>query len=143
MLLLRKISSFKATCFFVGSMDILLAGSMFANGVIKRMAEFKIPEPILSSPHYSDAMHWVFLHMLMIGILIILIGLHTENSFKRLWTARILVLMHCVYAFLDFRTSDSAIGNGLYQGSGSIIPALIDVIYILLFLRFSIKETSN
>ena len=134
---MKLIPGFKATCIIVGTLDILLAGSMFAKGVIKGMAEFKVPPAQLASPHYADAMFWVFLHMFMIGVLIITIGLLAENPAKKVWAARALVLMHCVYAFLDIQTSDNYFGNALYQGPRSVIPVFIDVLYILLFLRLS------
>ena len=144
MSLLKKISpGFKATCLIVGGLDIFLASTMFAKGLMKSMAEFKVPEITLASPHYYDAMFWVFLHMGMIGVLIILIGILAEDPAKKVWAARILVLMHCVYAFLDFRTSDNPFGNALYQGPGSVIPAFIDLFYILMFLRLSFVKTKS
>jgi hypothetical protein len=105
---------FRATCLIVGTLDILLASSMFAKGVMRGMAEFKVPQPLLTSPHYADAMSWVFPHMFMIGVLIIAIGVLAENPAKQVWVARVLVFMHCVYAFLDVQTSDNYFGNALY-----------------------------
>lgn len=116
---------------------------MLIRGIQEGMAEFNIPEIILASAHYQDAMFWVFLHMSMIGILIILIGILAENPQKKIWTARVLVLMHCVYLFLDVRTSDNYFGNGLYQGPGSLLPVFVDVFYILLFLRLSFAKTAD
>ena len=139
----KMLPGFRATCLIVGTMDILLASSMFAKGVMRGMAEFKVPQQQLSSPHYADAMSWVFLHMFMIGVLIIAIGLLAENPAKKVWAARVLVLMHCVYAFLDVRTSDNYFGNALYQGPGSVIPVFIDLFYILLFLRLSFPKKAE
>lgn len=136
----KFLPGFKATCLIVGTLNILMAGSMLVKGVIPGMAQFKVPEPILASPHYEDAMFWVFLHMFMIGILIIMIGILAENPVKQLWVARVLVLMHAVYAFLDIRSSDNAFGNALYQGPESVIPVFVDLFYILLFLRLSFPK---
>lgn len=136
----KFLPGFKATCFLVGVLNILMAGSMLVKGVISGMAQFKVPEPILASPHYEDAMFWVFLHMLMIGILIIMFGVLAENPVKQLWVARVLVLMHCVYAYLDIRSSDNYFGDALYQGPESVIPVFVDLFYILLFLRLSFSK---
>lgn len=136
----KLLPGFRATCLLVGSLNILLAGSMLIKGVIPGMAEFKVPAPILASPHYEDAMLWVFLHMFMIGVLVMLIGLLAENPVKQVWVARVLVVMHSVYAFLDIRTSDNYFGNALYQGPESVIPVFIDLFYILLFLRLSFPK---
>jgi len=134
---LQLLASFKGTCLFVGTLNILMAGSMLAKGVMQGMAEFKVPPTLLASPHYDDAMSWVFLHMCTIGGLIIIIGLLAEDPAKKVWAARALVLIHCVYAFLDIQTSDNYFGNALYQGPRSVFPVFIDVLYILLFLRLS------
>jgi hypothetical protein len=139
----KLLPGFKATCLIVGTLDILLASSMFAKGVMRGMAEFKVPQHLLASPHYEDAMSWVFLHMLMIGVLIINIGVLAENPAKQVWVARVLVLMHCVYAFLDVQTSDNYFGNALYQGPRSVIPVFIDLLYILLFLRLSFPKKAE
>lgn len=137
------IPGFRATCLIVGTLNILLAGSMFAKGVMNGMAEFNIPQHLLGSPHYDDAMSWVFLHMGMIGVLIICLGVLAENPAKQVWVARVLVLMHCVYAFLDVQTSDNYFGNALYQGPRSVIPVIIDLLYILLFLRLSFSRKAD
>jgi uncharacterized membrane protein len=139
----KFLPGFRATCIFVGSLNMLLAGSMFVQGVMAEMAKFKVPEPILASPHYADAMFWVFLHMFMIGVLLIMIGLLAENPAKQLWVARGLVLMHMVYAYLDIRTTDNYFGNALYQGPESVIPVFIDLFYILLFLRLSFPKRTK
>lgn len=136
----KFLPGFKATCLLVGVLNILMAGSMLVKGVIPGMAQFKVPEQILASPHYEDAMFWVFLHMFMIGVLIILIGILAENPVKQVWVARVLVLMHGVYAFLDIRSSDNSFGNALYQGPESVIPVFVDLFYILLFLRLSFSK---
>ncbi len=137
----KFLPGFKATCILVGSMNILLASSMFVQGVMENMAKFNVPRQLLSSPHYHDAMFWVFLHMFMIGVLLIMIGILAENPVKQLWAARVLVIMHCVYAYLDIQTSDNYFGNALYQGPESVIPVIIDIFYILLFLRVSFAGT--
>jgi hypothetical protein len=133
----KFIPGFRGTCILVGTLNMLMAGSMLVKGIAEGMAQFKIPEIILASPHYQDAIFWVFLHMFMIGILVIMIGLLAENPVKQVWVARVLVLMHCVYAFLDIRTSDNYFGSALYQGPESVIPVFVDLFYILLFLRLS------
>jgi uncharacterized membrane protein len=132
-----RLPGFKATCYLVGALNMFLAATMLVGGVTTKMAEFKVPASQLSSPHYYDAMFWVFLHMFMIGVLLILIGVLAENPAKQLWVARVLVLVHLVYFTLDVRSSDNSFGNGLYQGPGSLVPVFIDLLYILLFLRLS------
>ena len=46
----------------------------------------------------------------------------------------------CFYTYLDFRSSDSLFGNGLYQGDASIIPAIIGLIVNSLFLQLLLRN---
>ncbi|GAA4460476.1 hypothetical protein GCM10023189_35640 [Nibrella saemangeumensis] len=138
----QRLPGFKATCILVGVLDMLFAGSMFAQGIVNGMAQFKVPSGVLTAPHYIDAMFFVFLHMFMIGILIILIGVLAEDPAKKVWVARVLVVVHAVYAYFDIQSSDNYFGNALYQGPASVIPVYIDLFYILLFLRLSFAKTA-
>lgn len=139
----KPVFGFKRSCITVGICNILLASSIFIKGVMNNMAQFNVPPHLLTSPYYEDAMSWVFLHMFMIGVLLIMIGILAENPTKKLWVARGLVVIHCVYAYLDMRSSDNYFGNALYQGVGSVIPLFIDLVYIGIFLRLSIAQEKS
>lgn len=112
---LKLLSSFKVTCLFVGMLNILMAGSMLAKGVMQGMAEFKVPPTLLASPHYDDAMSWVFLHMGTIGVLIITNGLLAEDSAKKAWAVRVRALMYWAYTFLNIQRSNNYLGKALKQ----------------------------
>ncbi len=139
----KFLPGFRTTCFIVGGLDIFLAGSIHLQGVMNVMAKYKVPADLLASAHYNDAMSWVFLHMIMIGILIIMIGTLAEDAVKKLWAARVLVVMHLVYLISDISTSDNPFGNGLYKGEESVIPVFFDILYVLLFLRLSFGKVSK
>ncbi len=133
----KFLPGFRTTCFIVGGLDIFLAARIHLQGVMKVMDNYNVPENLLASAHYNDAMSWVFGHMMTIGLLIIIIGFVTEDALKKLWVARVLVVVHLVYFILDIRTSDNPFGNALYQGQESVAPVFFDLLYILLFLRLS------
>ena len=145
--MINKISfSFRATFMIVGITFVILSLSLFLKGLIPSMAEFKVPEPVLSSPHYFDALLWVYVHMIVIGLLILLIGISVTDPKKQQWITMILILIISVYTYLDFRSSDSALGNGLYKGEASVAPALfslgVEVLLILLVVRLNTKKSS-
>jgi len=102
------------------------------------MAEFSVPEAILEARHYRDAILWVYSHMIVLGLMIGVIGRFAESPKLKLWTARLFLLAQVYYTYLDVRTSDSALGDGLYQGPSSIIPALIGGVITILFLHLSL-----
>lgn len=133
----RFLPGFKTTYLTVSVVYVLLAGSLFAKGLMISMAGFKVPQTTLDSPHYYDAILWVYTHMIVIGLMIGLMGLYAESMKLKLWMSRLLCLCHIYYTYLDFRSSDSVLGNGLYKGEGSVIPAIISLIITLLFLRLS------
>lgn len=109
-------------------------------GPSKVMSQFGIPEVVVLSPHYSDAMLWVVLHMCFIGMICISIGLMVRDIRAQRWFARIFVLFHSVYAYLDVRASDSALGTALYQGSLSLVTPAISCALLLVILHLAIRS---
>jgi len=143
--LTRFLPGFKATCLTVGIVDVFLAGSLFARGLMQSLAEFKVPAEILASPHYFDAMLWVYVHMIVIGLIIGCVGYYADatNLLLQKRLSVLLFVVHLFYTYLDFRSSDSALGNGLYQGAASVFPAVISLVITLLFLQLVIALHSG
>ncbi len=135
--------SFKATCLFVGGLDIFLAGGLFVQGLMKSMSNYNVPTSILASPHYYDAIFWVYTHMIVIGLIIGCVGLYAENFKLKKRLSILLFFAHLFYTYLDFRSSDSYFGNGLYQGTASVFPAIVSLLITLLFLNLSITLTET
>lgn len=107
------------------------------------MADFEVPEVVLQSPHYQDAITWVYLHMLIIGLLIGTLGILAKSPALRMGISRFFLLAHLVYTFLDFRSADWSMGTGLYQGEGSLIPAFMAAFMTLFFLHLSLSKRAN
>lgn len=136
--------NFKTTFLIVGYTFTLLPFSLFTKGLMKSMAEFKVPEYILNSSHYFDAILWVYVHMTVIGLLILTIGYSVNDINKQKWIATLLFLVTAFYVYLDFRSADWIYGNALYKGESSIIPAIIGLLVNLLFFQLVIRLfTSN
>ena len=123
----------------MGYTFMLLPMSLFAKGLMVSMAEFKVPEIILDSAHYYDAILWVYVHMMVIGLLIVIICYSVNDLNKQKWIAALLFMVTAFYVYLDFRSADWAYGNALYQGESSIIPAIIGLLVNLLFFQLAIR----
>lgn len=131
---------FRATCLTLSALYVFLAGSMLARGPRVAMAAYQVPAPTLASPHYADAMRWVFLHMTVLGAMLGVVGWYADDvklqrPFARLWLAAI-----AVYTALDVRTADWALGNALYRGSGSLGPVVVDALAVALWLRLNVVK---
>jgi hypothetical protein len=134
----HPLPSFRSTCLVVGVLYVLLGGSVLARGGVASMAEYEVPAATLASPHYADAIEWVYVHMLVIGLMIGVVGLFAREARLQRWFARLMLVAHAYYLFLDVRTSDTALGTGLYQGPASIVPAVIVLCVLLLFVHPSV-----
>lgn len=135
---LRKYApSFRTSCLTICILYVLLTGSLFLQGFQKAMLPFKVPPEILRSPHYLDAMHWVYTHMLVIGLIVGVLGLYAESTRLKQNMSRLLFVAHIYYRYMDFRASDSIVGTGLYKGPASLIPAFIALGVTLLLLHMS------
>jgi hypothetical protein len=134
----RYLPGFKVTCLLVGALYVLIAGSLFIKGLMKSMAQYQVPSHLLASPHYYDAVLWVYMHTLIIGLIIGALGWYSKNVIFQKRMSRVLFAAHLVYTYLDFRSSDTILGNGLYQGLASVLPAIISLLATLLFLNLSL-----
>lgn len=131
---------FRTACLIVAPLYTLVGASILVRGAAEAMAEYGVPAPTLASPHYVDAINWVYLHMLVLAVAIGVVGWFAREQALKLWFSRVMVAAHVVYAALDFGHSDSPLGNGLYQGDASIAPGIIVVVVLLLFVGPSIRR---
>jgi len=128
---------FRATCLGVCGLYVLIGGSILARGARASMEPFGVPESTLASPHYGDAIFWVYLHMVVIGLVVGVVGLTAEGDRLKRWFSRLLFSAHVIYTALDVRSSDSVLGNGLYRGPGSIFPAIICLVVTISFAHLA------
>lgn len=88
--------------------------------------------------------------MIILGLIIGVVGWYAKNPQLKKSMAWLLLIVHVYYTYLDFRTSDSFLGNGLYKGEGSVIPGFVCLFVTILFLQLvlvgepsSAKTASN
>lgn len=129
----EHLPGYEVACTVVGALYVVLGGSMVVRGAKSAMQPFGVPDLVLSSPHFADLFHWVFVHMTVLGVSIVLLGRYVVQGRSQRIVARVLCVATIHYAYLDFRTSDSLLGNGLYHGPASLVPPVIDVVVVLVF----------
>lgn len=132
-------TSFKTTSIVVGLIMSLLAIALFAKGLMSVMSEYGVPAEVLNSPHYVDAVTWVYLHMIVIGLFIITFGYTVTEPNKQKWVSLVVTMVLSIYTYLDFVHSDSSLGNALYKGNQSLAPAIISLLLTIAFFRLTIK----
>src|SRR4051812_43789390 len=120
----RFLPGFRWTCRITGALYVLLAGSILARGAAVAMAPFGVPDVVLHAPHYADAIFWVYSHQLVLGLLLLVLGQVVEEPRAQRAIARALLGAQLYFVGLDVRSSDTALGDGLYQGPASIMPAV-------------------
>lgn len=135
---LAALPGFKATCTAVGAFYVLLGSMTLAQGASAILEPFAVPEFVLNSAHFSDFFHWLFVHMITIGILIALLGRFVEGATQQQFVARVLFLLVLHYTYLDIRTS--VWGNNLYSHAKSLVPVTIDILVALSFALLSVRR---
>lgn len=133
----HPLPGFRRTCLAVGALYSLMAGSILLRGPRASMGPFGVPEEALASPHYSDAIVWVYSHMLVLGVVIGAMGLYADSGRVKRVFARVMLAAHVVYSFLDLRATDTPIGTGLYHGPGALLPSVISVMVTGLFAHLA------
>src|SRR5262245_61644270 len=94
---------FRRVCTIVGALYLVLGGSMVLRGPQQVMQPFGVPELVLSSPHFMDFFHWVFVHMMVLGVLIGMLGRFVVDGVSQQWVARVLCVVELHYLYLDLR----------------------------------------
>jgi hypothetical protein len=131
---------FKASCLTLCAIYLFLAGGILLRGPMVAMADYQVPPETLASPHYADAMLWVFLHMSVIALMIGTAGYFGEGvRFQRAFS-RLMFCAILVYATLDVRTADWFLGNALYKGTASLGPVMVDALSIFLWARLCVVK---
>lgn len=139
--------NFRKTFLITGYSYLILALGLFNKGLLRSMAEFQVPQQVINSAHYYDALIWIYVHMAVIGILILLIGYSVTDIKQQKIISLSTLFITLFYTYLDTRTADWAFGNSLYKGSASIIPAiiglLVNILMLQLVLRLFAKKDEN
>lgn len=135
---MASLPGFRASCLTLSVIFVLLAGSILARGPMVAMADYAVPAETLASPHYADAMTWVFLHMTMIGLIIGVVGWFAEGVRMQRAFARLMLAAQLVYTTLDVHTADWPLGNALYKGGGSLGPVVVGALAIAIWIRLNV-----
>jgi len=130
--------NFRWACLVAGCLYILIGASILIQGVAA-MEPFGVPAETLASPHYADAITWVYLHQTVVGGMLVVAGWKAKDPGFKLWFARVALVAHGAYAALDFGHSEP-VGNGLYEGPASVAPGILVAIMLVLFIRPALRE---
>lgn len=136
-----KYFGFKTVFMTIGILQVVLASMMFLQGIVRTMSQFGVPVEVLHSPHYYDAMLYVFYHQFVMGFVLLIVGRYATDLSLQIWLTRVLSVLYCVYTYFDFRVSDSVFGNGLYKGGASVIPPLFTLLFTVLILQLNFRKT--
>ena len=135
-----QLAGFRATALGIGATWSLLALSMLVRGIPTAMAQYAVPDVLLGSVHYVDAMTWVFLHMLFIGLITIVVGATSRDGRQQRAFARLMLVAVSVYGYLDVRAADWPLGTALYKGPASLGPVVVGVVALLLWGRLALMR---
>jgi hypothetical protein len=139
----HRLPRFRVSCVVIGVLYVLLGASVLVRGGASSLAEFGVPAATLASPHYGDAIWWVYSHMIVIGLMTGVVGWFARGVELKRWFVRLMFLTQVYYVVLDVRASDSPLGSGLYEGPASIVPAVIGAFVMLVFAHLSICRTAR
>lgn len=134
------IPRFRTACLIVAGLYGLVGAGILLQGAAAAMEPYGVPAETLASPHYVDAINWVYLHTLVLAVVTGVVGWLAREPALKLWFARVMLGANLVYGALDFGHSDSPLGNALYKGDGSVVPGLMVVVILLLFLGPAIRR---
>lgn len=134
---------FRMGCLVVGAIHVFFGSMVLLRGAQSSLVAFEVPPEILRSANYLDAIRWVYVHQLCLGLTIALVGCFAQSPALKRNFCRLMLLVNATYTFLDFGASDSIVGNSLYKGPMSLVPGFIALSCTLIFLCLVLVERSR
>jgi hypothetical protein len=129
----HALPGYRLVCTLVGVLYGVLGASMKLRGPRAAMAGFGVPPEVLDAPHFADFFQFLFLHMMVIGLLVGVLGWQVMGAARQRAVARVLGALELGYACFDLRTADWVLGSRLYTGPGSLVPPMLDLALALAF----------
>jgi hypothetical protein len=124
---LMKQRAFAITLTVIGILYVLLASSMLVPGPAI-MLDFAVSAPLVAEPVFADFFMFFYQWMAGFGVLIAVLAWTVRERDAQAWVAVTLCAGSVLLALRDLSTSDSALGNRLYRGPGTLIPVFISVV---------------
>lgn len=125
----ESVPGYRPVLTFVGSAYVLLALMNLARGAEELLGPFGVPEQVLGSAHFLDFYHWLFVHMMTIGVLWVLLGRLVVGLRAQRLVAFMLLGLQLHYTYLDWRTSTW--GSGLYANPKSLVLVAMDALVVV------------
>jgi hypothetical protein len=126
------IRGFKPVFMTIGVLYVLMASSMLVRGV-DALREYGVPPRDVESPVVADIFIFFYILMAFIGVLMVLFGHVTRERTHQLLVAAVFFAGQIVFTLRDLRTSDTALGNHLYKGDGTVAFVVIGLSFAAAF----------
>lgn len=124
--------SFRIVLTVTGSLYFLMASSMLVRGA-EVLGDFAVSPELFGHPVLQDFFSYFYQFMAFVGVLKILLGHVARERSTQFLVALVLFASSVLTALRDLSTSDSALGNRLYEGDATLVFVAISVAYALAY----------
>jgi hypothetical protein len=108
---------------------------------VRIMRDFAVSEQLVASPVFDDFFRFFYEMMAIVGLLIALLGHVCRTHAHQRLVAGVLCAVNFANTLHDLSTSDSAFGNRLYRGEGTLAPVVIGLVISLAFGWLFLRPT--
>lgn len=132
------IRGFKTTFTVIGAVYALMAISWVVQGP-KVLLEFGVSEALVAEPVLRDFFSFFYQLMAFVGVLTIVCGHVARERSTQIIAAAAFCLANVFFTVRDLSTSDSALGNSLYEGEKTLVFVAVNVTLALIFFSFVVR----
>lgn len=129
---------FKTTFTVVGAVYALMAGSWVVTGP-RVLLEFGVSESLVAEPVLVDFFDFFYQLMAYVGVLTIVCGHIARERKTQTFAAAVFCAANFLFMLRDMSTSDSAMGNSLYEGDKTLVFVFVDLTLVLIFGSFVVR----
>lgn len=132
------IRGFKTTFTVVGVIYTLMAGSYLVQGP-DVLLEFGVAKELVAEPVLQDFFSFFYQLMAYVGVLTVVCGHVARERRTQMIAAGTFCLANVLFMLRDLSTSDSSMGNSLYEGEKTLVFVAISLTLALIFGSFVVR----
>jgi len=133
-----SIRGFKTTFTVVGVIYALMASTYLVQGP-EVLLEFGVDEELVAEPILRDFFSFFYQLMAFIGVLTVVCGHVARERRTQMIAAGAFTIANVFFMLRDLSTSDSSMGNSLYEGDKTLVFVAINLTLVLIFGSFLVR----
>jgi len=128
----ESIPGYRTVCTVLGVLYVLMASSALVRGP-EALVDFGVTAETVADPVLRDFFSFLYQLMAFVGVVMVAVGWTVRARRDQVVIAVLFCVANVLSAVRDLSTSDSALGNRLYEGDATLFFVAVGLAYATVF----------